>query len=340
MDVRVVVSRIAAAAEHGADADFAQDVLEAVSSLVPHDGYCLFGLDPVSGLRTSMLSRHGADGVAARLEHNETVESDVNRYVDLASAPVPVGVLGGSAGSLASPRLADILRPLGIGSELRMSLRTATVRWGGLSLFRARGSSPFTGHDVGVMAALHPALASAARRRPLRTLGPHWHDVRGPGLLLLDPANAVLSLSGEATHWLRELCAGGTDEMDVDDMMRVVFDVATAARRSAGPSSISRIRTPTGRWVALHGTPVSPGAQTVAVIVQAATVDELLPAIAAWAGLTRREQEVVRLAARGLPGKQMATRLGLSPLTVDTHLKSAYRKTGVTGREQLMGQLR
>jgi len=50
------------------------------------------------------------------------------------------------------------------------------------------------------------------------------------------------------------------------------------------------------------------------------------------AGLTAREEEVLRLAAQGLTNAQMAERLVISPRTVNTHLTSIYSKIGVTSR--------
>ena len=50
------------------------------------------------------------------------------------------------------------------------------------------------------------------------------------------------------------------------------------------------------------------------------------------ARLTAREQEVLRLVARGLTNEQVAEQLVISPRTVDTHLKLIYRKIGVSSR--------
>jgi predicted ATPase/DNA-binding CsgD family transcriptional regulator len=50
------------------------------------------------------------------------------------------------------------------------------------------------------------------------------------------------------------------------------------------------------------------------------------------AGLTRREIEVLRLAASGLKATQIAGDLGLSDRTVNAHLHSVYSKIGVTSR--------
>ena len=47
------------------------------------------------------------------------------------------------------------------------------------------------------------------------------------------------------------------------------------------------------------------------------------------AHLTPRELAVVRLLSRGCSYKQTALRLGVSPHTVVTHIKNAYRKLDV-----------
>jgi DNA-binding CsgD family transcriptional regulator len=49
-------------------------------------------------------------------------------------------------------------------------------------------------------------------------------------------------------------------------------------------------------------------------------------------GLTEREVEVLRLLAQGLTDAQISQVLGISPRTVNAHLRSIYRKLGVTSR--------
>ena len=91
------------------------------------------------------------------------------------------------------------------------------------------------------------------------------------------------------------------------------------------------------RWVAVGIAEGAPSCHPV--ILQAASLTQLLPAVDAWLGLTPREAQVLRLVANGLPGKQIATRLDISPQTVNTYLRSIYRKAHVTGRAELLSQL-
>ena len=54
-----------------------------------------------------------------------------------------------------------------------------------------------------------------------------------------------------------------------------------------------------------------------------------------WASLTPTEMDVVRLVSEGLGNKDIATRLFISPRTVETHLTHVYTKLGLASRVQL-----
>ena len=55
-----------------------------------------------------------------------------------------------------------------------------------------------------------------------------------------------------------------------------------------------------------------------------------------WSGLTERQREIVRWAARGMSNKQIARHLGISPETVKTHLHHVFEREGVHGRVALL----
>jgi len=55
-----------------------------------------------------------------------------------------------------------------------------------------------------------------------------------------------------------------------------------------------------------------------------------------WASLTPAERDVVRLLSEGLANNDIATRLFVSPRTVQTHLTHVYTKLGLTSRVQLV----
>ncbi|GAB3138824.1 LuxR family transcriptional regulator [Micromonospora sonneratiae] len=56
--------------------------------------------------------------------------------------------------------------------------------------------------------------------------------------------------------------------------------------------------------------------------------------------LTERERQIARLAAGGLPSRNIAEELYISTRTVENHLQRVYSKLGVTGRGELWSALR
>jgi DNA-binding CsgD family transcriptional regulator len=54
-----------------------------------------------------------------------------------------------------------------------------------------------------------------------------------------------------------------------------------------------------------------------------------------WASLTPTERDVARLVSEGLTNNDIATRLFVSPRTVQAHLTHVYTKLGLTSRVQL-----
>lgn len=76
-------------------------------------------------------------------------------------------------------------------------------------------------------------------------------------------------------------------------------------------------------------------AEAVAVWQQLRATTRTSAPVLDGAGLTRREHEVVARAAAGTSDNAIAAELDISPRTVHAHLRSAYRKLGVSGRHEL-----
>jgi DNA-binding CsgD family transcriptional regulator len=321
--------------------EFGEAVADAVGSLLPYDGWCLLGLDPRTGLRTFQFGRGGTEHTS-EMAVNEALQDDVNKYADLGRAAVPAGWLARNhPAARSSVRFNEILRPQGYASELRLALRESGRVWGALCLFRDCPRRTFDDADAVLAAQLAEPLARALRRYPTRPFASRPAPPEA-GVLMLDPSNTVVAISDEAQEWLADLIPGGLDETRLGDVMRVVYDAANAARGSNGAASDAAqaiVRTVSGRWMFVRGTFLRHGDADVAVLLQPATVRQLLRVVAEAHGLSARELDVLERLMAGLAIKQIARDLRLSPFTVNDHLKAIYRKCGTAGREELLGRL-
>ena len=316
-------------------AHLADGCVRALGRVVGHDGYCLFGVDPRTGLRSVMFSRHGLTIPTEVLMHNETVERDANRYVDLLRSPVPVGVLSPVA-TPRSSRLHEILAADGYTAELRLALTTPGRYWGALSLFR--DGRPFDDADVAAAHELAPELAQVVRRYQVGRPRPATPLTEDSGVVVCLDADDRLVGAGD--HAMDALAAFSNDwagGVVPEDMMRCVHEVAAAARR--GEPALARTRIANGHWLVAAGTYVGGSDVDVVVHLGSGDVGTVLPAFAEWCGLSARETDVLSLLVPGLAPKQVARRLGISVLTVGDHQRSLYRKAGVRGRDELVSLL-
>jgi DNA-binding CsgD family transcriptional regulator len=312
----------------------ADRAVRALGRVVGHDGYCLFGVDPATGLRSVMFSRHGLTVSTEVLLHNETVEHDDNRYVDLVRSPVPAGVLS-PASTPRSTRLHDILPADGYTTELRLALTTPGRYWGALSLFRG-GHRPFDDADVAAAAGLGHPLAAVLRRYQVGRPGTELPQ-SGGGVICLDRHDATVGANGDALAWLSGLSNRWSAGAVPEDALRCVHEVARSARH--GGPAITRTRIADGHWLVASGTYVGGSEVDVVVQLRSGDIGTVLPAFAAWCGLSARETDVLRLLVQGLAAKHVAQRLGISVLTVGDHQRSLYRKAGVNGRDELVSLL-
>ena len=306
----------------------------ALSGPVPHEGYCLIGFDPVSGLRTFNTYRNTLVGDPTRLVRNETLEHDLHRFADLARRPSPVGTLGGGGpGEERSVRLHELLAEQGFSRELRLALCGRGTLWGALVLLRERGRPPFTGEEADAATAIAPPLTQAVKRISVRRRG-QVPPPLPPGVVIVGPDDTAEAISPQAAAWFSDFF---TAEYPLPGVV-LVAAAATRNEQGARPDQLARIRTRSGRWLSLAACPLGGG--RVAVVLQPATTDQLLPAMAAWHEFTPRQLDVLRLLLQAHPVKQIARRLALSPHTVEDHLKILYRKTGTNSQQELIAALR
>lgn len=318
--------------------ELGEELSAGLGGLVPHEGYCLIGFDPVSGLRAFQTARD-AINASARLVHNETVEQDLNRFTDLTRRADPVGTLGGGTpGEGRSPRLHEILRPQGFSRELRLALREGGTLWGALVLVREHRRPAFSDQEAAAAVAIAQPLTQAVKRSSVRRPSQPPPPLP-PGVAVVSPDGTAEAISPQTAAWFSDLHI--TEGLTTEDPLPHAVLAAAAAARAAGDAQadqLTRVRTKSGRWLSLAACPLGGG--RVAVVLQSATTDQLLPAIAAWHDLTPRQLDVLHLLLQGHPVKQIARRLGLSPHTIEDYLKAIYRKTGTNSHQELIATLR
>lgn len=64
-------------------------------------------------------------------------------------------------------------------------------------------------------------------------------------------------------------------------------------------------------------------------------IDEVVSGQAEMEGLTPKEREVVTLIARGFKYREVAEELGMSPKTLETHMRHIFDKLGVASRSEV-----
>jgi DNA-binding CsgD family transcriptional regulator len=320
--------------------------------LVPFDAAAWLGTDPGTGLPTSPVRIDDLDGVTRAMCGNhwqqELSVDDVNLFRDLARAERPAAALRATTTDAGqSARYRRFLRPLGFHDELRTVLRVGDAPWGTVTLWRREGSDAFSPRETDLLAGLAAPLGEALRRhaRPSALSGEAPESDR-PGLLLFDADAEIVSVNDEAQAWLAELPPEpgvATDHGLVPVWMLITVFRAGAVRHGAGDGTArTRVRTRRGRWLVCHASCLrraDGSVGTVAVVIEPAQPAAIAPIVVEAYDLTEREQQIVRLIARGVGTAEIADELFVSPHTVRDHVKAIFAKAEVTSRGELTAKL-
>jgi DNA-binding CsgD family transcriptional regulator len=324
-------------------------VLAQLRQVMPVDATWWATCDPATLLFTQAHTEGIPERTAPYFIGNEFLANDVNKWSELARDPGGVRSLAqATCGDLeSSPRYRDVFAPLGMADELRAVLRVDGTCWGLMCLHRESGRL-FTGWEARYLRTLAPHLAEGMRAGLLAAATGEAAGPDAPGLVILDPAGDIVAMTEQAWGWLAEL---GHDRQAAP-LPAEVYAVAASLRRitQAGDLAASaprlRVRARSGRWAVLHAAWLQPPAPAhdeaagqIAVMIEAAAPAEVAVVIMHAYRLTAQERNVTGLVCRGLSTTQIASRLCLSPYTVQDHLKSVFTKTGVRSRRELVASI-
>lgn len=311
--------------------DMFAEVADGLTRAVPTDAYCLNGLDPVTLRET--FAHHNlrpTPDLIARFFEIETGGQDVNAVPVLAGDPVGAATLHQATGGdpARSARYRDVLRPLGLGRELRVVIRDRRVPWGMVNLFRGGDSPDFSAEEVRFVASLGRTIADGIRRTLVLGALDAGHDDSGPGVLIVDAQRPERVHHRSATAE-RRLSGLGDAEWHLAKVARQAYATGTSARMQLCSRG--------GRWLTLHAEPYD--GDLVSVVVEPTRPADIARLVVEAYGLSAREQEIVRLLAHGHTNAEISRLLGLSRHTVGDHVKSVFGKLAVRSRAELVARL-
>jgi DNA-binding CsgD family transcriptional regulator len=334
----------------------AADVFAATSArlrgIVAFDGAAWLATDPGTGLPTSPVRIENLEGVSQAMcsthWQHELLHDDVNQFRDLARAEVPAATfLDAVDDPVRSGRYRRFLRPLGMVDELRTVLRVGDTPWGTVTLWRRDHSPPFSSADAALLAGLSAPLGEVLRHHARPTsVPPPAVELDRPGLLLFDGDGEVVAADESAVAWLDEL----PHEPGVESAygilpvwLLVTMFRASAVRHGAGDGTArTRVRARDGRWLVCHASCMRQASgeyETTALVLEPAQPATIAPIIVEAFDLTEREEQIVRLIARGYSTSELAEELHLSRHTVRDHIKAVFAKAGVSSRGELTAKL-
>jgi DNA-binding CsgD family transcriptional regulator len=324
-----------------------REVPRAVRRIMPVDAAFFATADPDTLLFTGAWPEEPLHTATRLFLDNEFGGADVNTFAALATSARHVASLDDATrrDRRASPRYRDIMRPLGLGDELRAALVADGQCWGYLCLHREDGHAGFTPAEAAALARLAPHIAHALRHAMLLLASPPaaTSPLR-PGILLLTDDLGLIAATPEAEQLLSLIDHDGPHRSLLPTAVYAVAARLRALERgeptgSALPST--RIATCVGSWLNVHASRlISPtDSGQLVVILEPVEPRAMVPLILSAYRLSGREAEVARLVLRGHPTHAIADTLHISQHTVQDHLKSVFDKTGVHSRRDLIAHL-
>ena len=326
------------------------EVAARLRRVIDCDATCWHTLDPQTGLMTSdapqelisegVFTPQAAADAGAGIVASEYFVTDLNTFASLAARRVPVGILSQAAKGRPerSARYRDVLAPAGIPFELRAAFVNRGRCWGAVHIARREHGRDFTADDAVVLASITAAIADGIRTSIRFDAARQTGDGSAPGLVVLGPSNDVELITPPAQELLAAMRSPALATVPSPVLALAGFTRGRSHDPDRQPDTVA-VPTPSG-WITLHASLPEGGADGRVAIVLERTASPQTTAIRLEAhGVTAREREIATLLAHGLTNPEIATRLVLSPYTVQDHIKNLFEKTGVSSRQELVARI-
>ncbi|MBI1352163.1 MAG: hypothetical protein GC156_13740 [Actinomycetales bacterium] len=300
------VGRVSAvAAEHGTQEELGHEILSEVLKLIPFEAAELTTFNPLTG---------GVEEIAAVGYDDEVLEGlrsqrflELMESLSLPDTGIPIRMKDLPGRLLDNWAVSELLLPAGYSEGMTMALRTPDGRFTGVLNL----STTSTEHPSDIARAAIAQLCSALGNLADPARSGRWLAMLlGAGSMAvgLDREGRPIPLPGMATHPLL-----GADT-----------DLVQTAKSSAGKGGWNSFVWPDDEdWFRVRVVPCA-GASHISTVVSLDNVD-LGP-------LSRRELEVLTLAADGLSNSEIGDALVISSRTVGSHIEHVLEKLSVPNR--------
>jgi DNA-binding CsgD family transcriptional regulator len=146
------------------------------------------------------------------------------------------------------------------------------------------------------------------------------------GVLIFDQSRRACGCTEGARSWL---------DADGRSVVDELIDELVALEREGAANPTARATFPADElWLTAQAMRLEDG--RIVVSVAPAPANHVVELLACRYGLTCREREIVDLLAHGLDTRAVTQALSISRHTLQDHLKSIFRKTGVHTRLKLV----
>jgi DNA-binding NarL/FixJ family response regulator len=317
---------------------------EAVADLqrvIGFDRWCWPLADPETLLPASGLAVHDyVPAVPRSLELEYSTDHFAAKHVLASRANAAASMSAETGGDLAqSPRWDEVLRPVGIGDVAAVACRDALGCWGWIEAYRDRSDRGFEHQDLELLASVGPWLGSALRRTMYDDGPSGTAEPLGPGVIVLDHALTPVSSTAAARAWI-DAFPGARMLAALGMLPSVIYPAAVTARAgTSGAGAHAIVQAVDRRWVMIEAAKLEGRDDgQIAVTLRAATATETFKLLCRAYALSERERQVVAALVAGLDTRAITQRLFISRYTVQDHLKSVFRKTGVSSRRELLAR--